>query len=129
MKLNRAVARDGGELLRSELQHVGHDAKIDVEPAQGMQGIGVLEGGELEQGNSSLLCRNPQRIGRGIGLFGCAKYARHGIAALEEGLEHRFAEFLLPYDGNSHNSNPLDSLTGRTYDILVYHRTRVSGYN
>ena len=102
MELNRAVPRDGGEPLRSELQHIGHDAEIDIETAQGLQGLLTLERGQLEQPNSALLGRRPQRIGCGARLVGGAKNPGDGIAPLDEGVENGFTEFLLSDDGNAH---------------------------
>ena len=60
----------------SELQHVRHDAEIDIEPAQGVLRLGGLERGQLEQRNPPLLCRQAAADPAGVGLFGGAEYAR-----------------------------------------------------
>ena len=101
MELNHAMARDGDEVLRRELQHVRHDAEIRVEATQGLARLVGLQGAELIDRNAMLLRSEPQWVGWCPRLLRGAKHARNRIAAGKECVQYRFAEVSLSYDGNT----------------------------
>lgn len=104
MVLNHAVARNAGELLRYELQNVGHNAEVGIERAQSRARLLGLEGGPLLHGDARLFCGNAQWVRLCAGFLWGAEDARHRIAPIDEGLEDRLPEILLSYDGNAHAS-------------------------
>jgi hypothetical protein len=103
MVLDRAMTRDVDEVLRRELQHVRHDAKIDVEPAHRLLRFARAQRLELKNFQPFFLRRGVQRIELGARLFRRAKDARHFIAAREKRLEHGLAIVLLANNCDFHN--------------------------
>src|SRR5271165_3858906 len=106
MELNHAVARDGGEVLRHELQDVGHDPQVRVERPQCLLRFRGLERLQLIDGDAALLCGYAQRIGGRAGLLRGTEYAGDAIASVHERLQRRLAEVTLSHDGNSHPDIP-----------------------
>jgi len=104
VELNHAAVRNIDEILRYELKHVGHDAELGVEVAQGLARLVALQRAKLINRDAPLFRRQAQRIGGCAGLLlGGTEHAGHGIASIHECVEHCLTEVPLSYNGNSHH--------------------------
>src|SRR5713101_2979945 len=100
--LDHAFLRDLHELLRRELQYVGHDADIGTQCAQRIVRIFVPQRGKLVDLDALLLRGDLQEICFGAFFFRGAEHARDFVTARQECIEHGFAEVLLADDGYFH---------------------------
>ena len=102
MVLDRAEPRDLREGVGRELQHVSHDAEIDIQPGERVVGFGTAQRLELEYLEPALFRRRTQRIGFRSRLLRRAENACDLVAALQELVEHALAKILLSDDGYFH---------------------------
>jgi len=102
MKLNHSVARNAGEVLRHELQHIGHHPQFDVECAKSLARFFGFQRSQLKHRNLLLLCRDAQRIRGRARLLRRTEHPGNGVAPPEKGLENSFAKIPLPDDCYSH---------------------------
>jgi hypothetical protein len=105
--LDRAVLRNGHELLRRELQDERHDADIGVRILHRLNGLGRAQRLELMHLQAFFLGGGPQRIRAGAFLLRRAKHRGDGVPACEKRFQHGFAEILLTDDRDLHDLTPL----------------------
>src|SRR6185437_10495835 len=108
MELNHAVARDGGQILGNELQHVGHDAEVHVQRTEDFPGLLRFERCELMHRDSIFLRREPQGVGNRTRFLERAEHPRDAVALGEKGIQHRLAEVPLSNDGYAHRASRYD---------------------
>src|ERR1700690_1887577 len=97
MKLNRSMARDHGEILRDELQHIGQDSEIDFEREQRLARLLDPEGRQRVNWDGELLCSEPKRIGGLPRLLRRAEYTGDDMTAIDEGLQRGLAKVFLTH--------------------------------
>src|ERR1700674_2959090 len=105
MELNGAVTRNGGEILRYELQQIAQDGDIDTQGAQRLARLLDPQGGQRKHGNGSLLSGHPERVGCLAGLLRSAKDPSDGVATFDERIQGCFAKVLLTHNSNAHESS------------------------
>src|ERR1700686_4353945 len=90
------------EFLRRELQYESHDPDIGTSFLHRTRGFRISQGFELMNFQAFFLGRHPESIRPSTFLFRRAEDSADGIAASKERFEHRFAEILLPDNGDFH---------------------------
>jgi hypothetical protein len=107
--LDRALGRDGEEVLGHEQRHERHHAEVGLQVGERPPHLGILERGGLQQRQLVLERRLLERVGSRALLVGCAIDRDHLFAALEQRFQHRLAERLLPDQRDPHVSHLLAS--------------------
>src|SRR6185312_11080315 len=102
MELDRAEARYAAKALRHEVQHISHNAKIDLEAPQGVDGLLSAVFGCREDRQSHGSRRGGKQVGLGVRRFRSDEGGSDLVAALEKRLEHRFTERLLTDNRDAH---------------------------
>src|SRR5882672_5079577 len=100
--LDHALLRDLHELLRRELQHIGHDADIGIQCAQRIVCIFVPQRRELVDLDALLLRGDLQEIRLGAFFFGSAKHSGHFVTACKKSFQNGLTKVLLADDRYFH---------------------------